>query len=196
MAEIAIQRARFAERRWRWIRHALAAAVLGAGIFGAVARRHELLGAGRQLDELRWGWVLVAVALEAGSLVLFARLQRTLLRWGGVGVGMSPMVQLSLAANAMSVTLPGGAALSAAWSWEQLRRRGANRVLAGWVVLVAGALSSFALFVILATGTQTNPLTVATPVDTLCAIGNALNALTPPPGASPGPNLSLQALAG
>jgi phospholipid/cholesterol/gamma-HCH transport system substrate-binding protein len=49
--------------------------------------------------------------------------------------------------------------------------------------------------VILATGTQTNPLTVATPVDTLCGIGNALNALTPPPGAASGPDLSLRTLA-
>lgn len=48
--------------------------------------------------------------------------------------------------------------------------------------------------VILATGTETNPLTTATPVDTLCGIGNALNALTPPPGATPGPDLTLQAL--
>jgi phospholipid/cholesterol/gamma-HCH transport system substrate-binding protein len=48
--------------------------------------------------------------------------------------------------------------------------------------------------VILATGTQTNPLTTADSTDSLCAVGNALTALTPPPGASPGPDLSLQAL--
>jgi phospholipid/cholesterol/gamma-HCH transport system substrate-binding protein len=48
--------------------------------------------------------------------------------------------------------------------------------------------------VILATGTQTNPLTTADPTDTLCGIGNALVALNPPPGAPSGPNLSLQAL--
>lgn len=49
--------------------------------------------------------------------------------------------------------------------------------------------------VLLATSTQTNPLTVSTPTDTLCGIGNALNALTPPPGAAAGPDLTLQALA-
>ena len=48
--------------------------------------------------------------------------------------------------------------------------------------------------VLLASGTQTNPLTPANPTDTLCGIGNALVALTPPPGAPTGPNLSLQAL--
>src|SRR5205823_2568458 len=40
----------------------------------------------------------------------------------------------------------------AAFAFEQLRRRGADRVLAEWVILVAGALSSFALFCILAAG--------------------------------------------
>ena len=48
--------------------------------------------------------------------------------------------------------------------------------------------------VILATGTQNNPLTKAGTTDTLCGIGNALVALTPPPGAPSGPNLSLKAL--
>lgn len=48
--------------------------------------------------------------------------------------------------------------------------------------------------VILATGTQTNPLTVSNSTDTLCAMGNALNALTPPPGAANGPDLTLEAL--
>jgi virulence factor Mce-like protein len=48
--------------------------------------------------------------------------------------------------------------------------------------------------VILASGTQTNPLTKAGPTDTLCGIGNALVALNPPPGAPTGPNLTLQAL--
>jgi ABC-type transporter Mla subunit MlaD len=49
--------------------------------------------------------------------------------------------------------------------------------------------------VLLATGTQTNPLTVGNTVDTLCGVGNAVNALKPPPGAPVGPDLSLHALA-
>lgn len=50
--------------------------------------------------------------------------------------------------------------------------------------------------VILATGTETNPITTGTSMDTVCALGNALTALTPPPNSAPGPDLSLQALAG
>ena len=48
--------------------------------------------------------------------------------------------------------------------------------------------------VLLASGTQTNPLTPANTTDTLCGIGNALVALNPPPGAPSGPDLSLRAL--
>lgn len=48
--------------------------------------------------------------------------------------------------------------------------------------------------VLLASGTQTNPLTHATSNDTLCGVGNALVALNPPPGAPSGPDLSLKAL--
>lgn len=55
--------------------------------------------------------------------------------------------------------------------------------------------SALRFLVLLASGTQTNPLTKATSTDTLCGIGNALVALTPPPGSASGPNLTLQALA-
>jgi phospholipid/cholesterol/gamma-HCH transport system substrate-binding protein len=47
--------------------------------------------------------------------------------------------------------------------------------------------------VLLASGTQTNPLTKADTTDTLCGIGNALAALNPPPGAPGGPDLTLKA---
>ena len=99
---------------------------------------------------------------------------------------LSPLSLQNLV-NAIDLNAPGGPALrgryDAVASTEQLF----NQVCGN---------SALRFLVILATGTQTNPLTVATPVDTLCGIGNAINALTPPPGASPGPNLSLQALAG
>jgi len=62
------------------------------------------------------------------------------------------MVEIVLAGNALAMSLPGGAAWAAAWAFGQLRRRGADRLLAGWVVLVAGALASFVLFMLLVVG--------------------------------------------
>ena len=137
---------------WRRARPVVAAAIVGAGVVGAFARRHELGTAWRLVEHARWGWLLVAVCFEVASMILFARLQRTLLRSGGVSVPDKDLAEITLAANAVAVSVPGGAVFSARWSYGQLRQRGAEPVLAGWTVLVAGALASFALFVILAAG--------------------------------------------
>jgi uncharacterized protein (TIRG00374 family) len=138
--------------RWRWVRRIVIVALAGAAVFAAVDKRHQLGQAAGLLGHLNWGWATVAVIFEGASLVAFARLQRWLLRAGGVRVGLGSMVEIIVAGNAMSMSLPGGAAWAAAWAFGQLRRRGADRLLAGWVVLVAGALASFALFTLLVVG--------------------------------------------
>jgi phospholipid/cholesterol/gamma-HCH transport system substrate-binding protein len=87
--------------------------------------------------------------------------------------------------NAIDLNAPGGAAI-----------RGRYDPVASTATLfnqVCGS-ASLRFLVLLATGTETNPLTVATSTDTLCGIGNALNALTPPPDAAQGPDLTLRAL--
>ena len=138
---------------WKWwARRVFGAALLGVGVALAYGRRHELRQAIDLLGQLRISGLVVALALEAASLVAFARLQRWLLHQGGVDVGLVPMVQITLAGNALAMSLPGGAAWAAAWAFGQLRRRGADRVLAGWVVLVAGALASYVLFMLLVVG--------------------------------------------
>lgn len=124
----------------------------GVAVLAAVQHHSELAAAGAMLSRLQWRWVALAVVAEIASMVVFARLQRWLLRAGGVDVKMAPMVGITLAGNAMAMSLPGGAAWSATWAFGQLRRRGANRTLAAWVVLVAGALASFAVFVLVAVG--------------------------------------------
>jgi putative heme transporter len=142
-----------ADKPWRkTAKKAVAAVIVVLALWGAYEHRSEISSAGAMLSRLRPAWLLVAIAAELTSMAVFARLQRWLLRAGGVHVPFVPMVEITLAGNAMSTTLPGGAAWSATWVFEQLRRRGAQKVLAGWVILVAGALSSFAVFVILTVG--------------------------------------------
>jgi phospholipid/cholesterol/gamma-HCH transport system substrate-binding protein len=80
---------------------------------------------------------------------------------------------------------PGGAALRGRYNAVSSTETLFNQVCAN---------PALRFLVLLATGTQTNPLTRGDSTDTLCGVGNALNALTPPPGSAPGPNLSLQAL--
>ena len=138
---------------WKWwARRVVGAVLLGLAVALAYGRRHELHEAIDLLGNLRISALIVAIAFEGASMVAFARLQRWLLHEGGVEVGIVPMVQITLAGNALSMSLPGGAAWAAAWAFGQLRRRGADRVLAGWVVLVAGALASYALFMLLVIG--------------------------------------------
>ncbi|HEX6476562.1 MAG TPA: lysylphosphatidylglycerol synthase transmembrane domain-containing protein [Acidimicrobiales bacterium] len=140
------------QRRTHLLRNLLGIAVLALALAVLLNKRHDLTSASHILARLDWRWMVLAVGAEAASMVVFARLQRWLLRAGGVRMGLRSMIEITLAGNALGTTLPGGAAWSATWAFGQLRRRGADRVLSGWVILVAGALASFALFVLLAVG--------------------------------------------
>ena len=56
-------------------------------------------------------WLSGALFAELVSMAAFARVQRRMLLTGGSRVSVRSMVALTYAANAVSVTLPGGAAL-------------------------------------------------------------------------------------
>jgi putative heme transporter len=136
------------------VRQVAAVALLVGALYAGWTRRSQIRHGFDGLDHPAWAWLLAACAVQAGSMIVFARLQRWLLRCGGVRVRLRDMVEITLAGNALSTSLPGGAAWAAGWVWGQLRRRSVERVLAGWVVLVAGALSSFALFLMVAIGAE------------------------------------------
>src|SRR5206468_3217090 len=83
------------------------------------------------LGHLRAEWVFVALVAEAASMLAFARLQQILLRSGGSDIPFAPMAGITLAGNAMAMSLPGGSAFSLAWSYGRLRKRGATSRPAG-----------------------------------------------------------------
>jgi hypothetical protein len=116
--------------------------------------RSQLSAGFHLLGHLSWWWLPAALVFQAASVVVFALLQRRLLGAGHVNISATDMTKISVAANAISASLPGGAAWSAPWTWRQLRRRGADRRLATWVVLGAGVLSSLALFIIVVAGVE------------------------------------------
>ena len=128
--------------------------VLVVAVVAGASRSRDLAAAGHSLAHVRWAWLLVALGLEATSMLVFALIQKRLLRAGNVDVGLGSMTAITLAANALALTLPGGVAWGATWVFRRLRRHGADRLLAGWVVLVAGALGSFALFLVVAAGIE------------------------------------------
>lgn len=98
---------------------------------------------------------------------------------------LSPLALQNLN-NAIDLNAPGGPAIRARYDPQPNSAGLFNNVCGN---------STLRFLVVLATGTQTNPLTPGTHVDTLCAVGNAINALMPPPGSAAGPDLSLSALA-
>ncbi len=142
------------KRRWTWIRRVVTVALVGAAVWFLAQRGTELRHAVDLLRRVDWRLIGIAILFEAASMVVFARMQRLLVRAGGVNLSLRTMVEITLAGNAIAATLPGGVAWAASWAFGQLRRRGVSRFLRIWVFLVAGALSSFALFVVVAVGIE------------------------------------------
>jgi uncharacterized protein (TIRG00374 family) len=139
---------------WRRLRRLLALAVLGAAAWYMASQFSDLAAAARRLTGIDFAWVVLAVAAEAGSMVVFAGLQRRLLKAAGTRVPLGRMTALTLASNSINATFPGGVAWAAAWLFNRLGRWGVDRFHRVWVFLVAGGVSSFALFLVLGTGVE------------------------------------------
>src|SRR4051794_5259357 len=108
---------------------------------------------GAALADLRWRFVVAAVACEIASVATYARLRRTLLAAGGFRVSTRRMGALAVASNAISATVPAGAAVSAGYLYRELRRNGASAPLVGWVLAAAAVVSGLAFSVITMAGT-------------------------------------------
>jgi len=139
-------------RVWRFARYVVGVALGALAIYAVSGKTEELSGASSYLDHLHWGWVAVAAAAEAASYVAFAAMQRRLLGAGDVVVALRPMTTIALAGNALQTTLPGGIVVSAAWSFRQFRRFGADEVLSGWVLVAMTAVSFISLSILAAVG--------------------------------------------
>jgi uncharacterized membrane protein YbhN (UPF0104 family) len=94
------------------------------------------------------GWLACAVAAQLASMAMFARVQRRLLRAGGVRMSLPLAIRMTYAGNALSTTLPAGPAISVAFNFRQYRRAGAPARLATTVVLLGGAIMTTAYAVV------------------------------------------------
>ncbi len=137
---------------WKRVRPVVTMVVLVVAVVLVTQHRDEIGSAVAHLRRVDWRWLAAAVVLEALSMVTFARLQGRLLTAGGGRLRMPYLLALTTAANSISSTLPGGVAFAAAWEFEQLERHGIRRLIRVWAFVVAGAVSSFTLFVLLAWG--------------------------------------------
>ncbi|MGO9971483.1 MAG: lysylphosphatidylglycerol synthase transmembrane domain-containing protein [Solirubrobacteraceae bacterium] len=133
--------------RWSVMLAVLAlAAVIIASQFGTVETAFA------QLKHLHWRTLRWAIYAEALALVAFAQLTRLLLRAGGVNLRLGSMIVLTLASNAVAITLPGGPAWAVTFSFDQLRRRGVRKSLTASALTVSWVMSAVALLLIALVG--------------------------------------------
>ena len=111
----------------------------------AVLVAPHLTGAAAALRQAPIGWVGLAALAIAASLAAFALVRRQLLGAAGVRVSTASSLASILVSNAFHVTLPGGLALSTAYSYRWARERGAGATVAGWGLAVNGLLSAACL---------------------------------------------------
>jgi len=137
-------------RRIRGALHLVFGLVVAGVVLWAVGgQRGELQGALSYLEDLKWQWVAMAGVVEFLALVAFGALQRELISAGGVRATLRDMTAIAFAGNAIMNSLPAGPLWSNVFAFRQFRRRGADDVLAVWV-LVATSIASAASLAIVA----------------------------------------------
>lgn len=132
---------------WKFVVLAVAACLAVAELRGHLPSATSMWAA---LGQANPGWLLVAVVLEAVSMVAFAEQERRLLSAFGVAMRASTAVGITLARSAMATSLPGGSAIAAAYGFRQFRARGATRPIAAAVTLLCGVASVAGLVVVYA----------------------------------------------
>src|SRR6266699_3142923 len=138
----------------RRIAGAAAAAFAVAALAAAgVGERASVTASFGVIGRLHWLWIPAAIAVESASMVAFALMLRRLLATGDTSVGVRPMLATSLAANALSVSIPlAGPEVATAFTFRRFTRQGADAPLAGWSLLSGGVVSSAAGALVLAGG--------------------------------------------
>lgn len=97
------------------------------------------------LRQAQWGWVIAAFALEGASIGMMVRQQGRLLRAFGVRVSLGRIGLITYSSTAITMSVPGGGAVSAGYTYRKFRTSGANAATATSVMVLSGVLSVLAL---------------------------------------------------
>ena len=133
----------------RYVAGVAAGVVVLLLLFG---KRAEFAAAWNRLGGFTPGWLAAAVAAEAGSLLLYTRLQHRVLRLTGAKLAMGGLLLLSLANDAISNTVPGGPAVSSAYRYRYYRKHEATSEGAGWTIFTVLIAQAIAMSLILLVG--------------------------------------------
>jgi uncharacterized membrane protein YbhN (UPF0104 family) len=153
----------------------VAISVVGLVVFTIlITRRAEVATSIGRLRHPQWSWIPVAVALEFASMETFALTQRRLLRIGGTRVERRSMLATTLAANALSVSVPvAGPELGAALSFRRFKRHGADGPLAGWSLVMGGLVSVLGAIAVFVGGSVLSGNLLATVVSVTAGVAVA-----------------------
>ena len=128
------------------------AVALGVAVLVALySQRGDFTGALRRTAHANPWWSVVAVASEASSLVAYAALQGRILAAGATHPRFRALLAITLANDALALTVPGEIAFASLFRYRQYRHRGASEATAGWTVLtlmVAQAIGLSALLLV------------------------------------------------
>jgi uncharacterized membrane protein YbhN (UPF0104 family) len=126
-------------RRWlRWVLPIAAAVIIYFTLWDRLPTWDDFADAVRGA---RPGWLAAAAIFELWSLGMFARQQRRLLRAFGVHLTLPRAMAITLSRSAISISLPAGSAISAAFAFQQFRAKGASRGVATAVMILSGFVS-------------------------------------------------------
>ena len=156
---------RGARRRFWWVRWVVLALVLVVLAVEAYLVWPKLKETWVHIDDIEWEWVVLCILASMLSMDSFAQVQRALLRSAGVKVRQLQSLAVILAANSLSVTMPGGQVLAPAFTYRETRRWGATPVVASWQVVMSGLLAGMGLAVLgfggaMLAGAKTSPFSV------------------------------------
>ncbi|HET6794014.1 MAG TPA: YbhN family protein [Acidimicrobiales bacterium] len=136
----------------RVVRLVVVLAALGVASDVLVNRSNELAGVGGYLSHIDVGLLAAAAAAEACSMGCYAALQRRLLAEGGSPLRLPPLFAISLAANAVTNSLPAGPVFGFVYSYRQIHRRHVPEVVAAWALVATNVMGSAALAMLAAFG--------------------------------------------
>ena len=97
------------------------------------------------MARITWPWLVAAFVAEMASVVPLAEAQRLVLSAGGARIPRGQMILITLASNAISMSVPAGVAVAEGYAYRQYRRFRATQAVSAWGELAAGAIAFAAL---------------------------------------------------
>jgi putative heme transporter len=119
-------------RSWPVVKYVLSLAAVALAVWVLSSHTDELSGLSAVFDHLKWWWGLPALIAEVASYVCFAGMQYEFLKSGGLQAPLVPLLEMTVASQALTNSLPGGSAVAAVYGFRWFRRFGADDTLAAW----------------------------------------------------------------